>query len=140
MEPGSTTPPNVTIQANYEVQQTTESTINSTTIPIWTTTFPIPRGCPLEYDWCFNTPIITLYQLIIGFFLIVFGYTIANLMSFTIYSKMLGPWPQVIIYIFSNLKTTNVYSHIKGYYDGCSNGCRQFSTSIRSSCSVNVIW
>ena len=35
-----------------------------------------------------------MYQLIIGFFLIVFGYTIANLMSFTIYSKMLGPWPQ----------------------------------------------
>jgi ceroid-lipofuscinosis MFS transporter 7 len=41
-----------------------------------------------------DTPIVTLPQLIIGFFLIVFGYTIANLMSFTIYSKMLGPWPQ----------------------------------------------
>lgn len=43
-----------------------------------------------------DTPIVTLAQLIIGFFFIVAGYTVSNLMSFTIYSKMLGPWPQVI--------------------------------------------
>ena len=58
------------------------------------------RGCPLDYAWCLDVPIVQLYQLIIGYFFVVFGYTIANVMSFTIYSKLLGPWPQVHIQIY----------------------------------------
>jgi ceroid-lipofuscinosis MFS transporter 7 len=74
---------NITIEPHY----------NTTTASIVTS--PAPRGCPLDYNWCYFTPIVKLFQLIIGFFLLVVGYTIANVMSFTIYSKLLGPWPQV---------------------------------------------
>ena len=55
-----------------------------------------PRGCPYDYDWCYNTPIIKFYQFIIGFTLLVCAYSVANVMSFAIYSKLLGPKPQVI--------------------------------------------
>ena len=30
-----------------------------------------PTGCPLVYDWCFYTPIIKIYQYIIGVILLV---------------------------------------------------------------------
>ena len=53
MVPGHTTTMNAPIQADYEIYQTTENPMN-TTIPIWSTTPPIPRGCPLDYDWCYG--------------------------------------------------------------------------------------
>jgi len=61
MVPGHTTTINATVQADYEIYQTTENPMNtttvpiwSTTVPIWSTTVPIPRGCPLDYDWCYG--------------------------------------------------------------------------------------
>ena len=54
MVPGHTTTINATIQADYEINQTTDNPINTTTVPIWSTTVPIPRGCPLDYDWCYG--------------------------------------------------------------------------------------
>jgi ceroid-lipofuscinosis MFS transporter 7 len=52
------------------------------------------RGCPLNYDWCLYTPIIKLFQFLLGFAFFVSGYSIVNVMSFAIYSKLLGPKPQ----------------------------------------------
>jgi hypothetical protein len=54
MVPGHTTTINATVQADYEINQTTENPMNTTTVPIWSTTVPIPRGCPLDYDWCYG--------------------------------------------------------------------------------------
>ena len=75
---------------------------NSTTSPHYknttraqTSTEEPPRGCPLDYAWCLDTPIIQLYQFLIGLVLLVSGYSMANVMSFAIYSKLLGPKPQV---------------------------------------------
>ena len=82
-------------------------TVNTTTVT--SDTDPPPRGCPLEYDWCFYTPIVQLYQFLIGFALLVCGYSIANVMSFAIYSKLLGPRPQVssIFWLFSEQLKAN---------------------------------
>lgn len=75
---------------------------NTTSAPFFNTTSnpsPItdqpPRGCPLDYDWCYYTPIVELFQFLLGFAILVCGYSIANVMSFAIYSKLLGPKPQV---------------------------------------------
>ncbi|CAF0817949.1 unnamed protein product [Brachionus calyciflorus] len=72
---------------------TTPSSFNSTTSTS-VTTGQAPAGCPLEYDWCFNTPIVRFFQFLLGFAFLVTGYSIANVMSFAIYSKLLGPKPQ----------------------------------------------
>lgn len=66
----------------------------NTTISFQTSSEEPPRGCPLNYEWCFYTPIVQLFQFLIGFALLVIGYSIANVMSFAIYSKLLGPKPQ----------------------------------------------
>ena len=55
-----------------------------------------PTGCPFNYEWCYNTPIIQIYQFIIGFTVLSCAYSVSNVMSFAIFSKLLGPRPQVI--------------------------------------------
>ena len=83
-----------------EKNTTTLEPFNTTMHSTTTTTFDPRttddprRGCPLDYEWCLYTPIIKLYQFLIGFVLLVSGYSVANVMSFAIYSKLLGPKPQ----------------------------------------------
>jgi ceroid-lipofuscinosis MFS transporter 7 len=64
-----------------------------------TSTNEAPRGCPLDYDWCYYTPIVRFFQFILGFIFLVCGYSMTNVMSFAIYSKLLGPKPQVFILV-----------------------------------------
>ncbi len=71
---------------------TTPQPSNTTSLP--STTEDPPTGCPLSYAWCYDTPIVQLYQFLAGFALLVSGYSITNVMSFTIYSKLIGPKPQ----------------------------------------------
>jgi ceroid-lipofuscinosis MFS transporter 7 len=80
------------IQAIDPHKSTTHAPSNGT-MPRSTTEDP-PTGCPLDFKWCYDTPIVQLYQYLIGFALLVIGYSIANVMSFAIYSKLLGPKPQ----------------------------------------------
>lgn len=96
--------------------------MNITTTTDYITDEP-PRGCPLDYDWCFYTPIVKLYQFLIGFALLVSGYSIANVMSFAIYSKLLGPKPQGTMMGFltsigslSRAIGPIVVSYLYGYY------------------------
>lgn len=52
-------------------------------------------GCPYYYDWCMYTPVIYLWQFLLGTFFVAVGYPTCSVMSYAIYSKILGPKPQV---------------------------------------------
>ncbi len=69
---------------------------NSTSAPIRsTTTAGPPRGCPLsEYRWCDYVPIVQLWQFILASVVITIGFTICNVICYSIYSKKLGDRPQ----------------------------------------------
>ncbi|KAK3100140.1 hypothetical protein FSP39_015244 [Pinctada imbricata] len=53
-----------------------------------------PTGCPDSYAWCAFTPVVRLWQFLLGTFLICVGYPTCNVMSYTLFSKILGPKPQ----------------------------------------------
>lgn len=53
-------------------------------------------GCPYYYDWCEYTPVVFLWQFLLGTFFVAVGYPTCNVMSYTIYSKILGPKHQGI--------------------------------------------
>ena len=84
------------IEPGHRNSTTTAHPKNTTSLQ--TSTEEPPRGCPLDYEWCLDTPIIQLYQFLIGLVLLVSGYSMANVMSFAIYSKLLGPKPQVLFF------------------------------------------
>ncbi|RNA24089.1 Major facilitator superfamily domain-containing 8 [Brachionus plicatilis] len=87
--------PSVQIPTIQPGQKNTTSLVPmNTTTSFRTSSEEPPRGCPLDYDWCFYTPIVQFFQFLIGFALLITGYSIANVMSFAIYSKLLGPKPQ----------------------------------------------
>ena len=52
-------------------------------------------GCPYYYDWCMSTPVVFLWQFLLGTFFVAVGYPTCNVMSYSIFSKILGPKPQV---------------------------------------------
>jgi len=55
-------------------------------------------GCPVyEQPWCGYTPVMTIAQFFLGYFLTSIGYPIGITVIQTLFSKILGPRPQVII-------------------------------------------
>ena len=83
---------NLFIAIGPDLRNSTTLLMNLTT-QVTTTENP-PAGCPFKYKWCYDTPIIQLYQFLIGFALLVSGYSVTNVMSFAIYSKLIGLKPQ----------------------------------------------
>jgi len=74
---GSTARPNMT---NY----------TTATIPTSTDS----NGCPLDYDWCQYIPKVQLWQYILASVIITTGFTICNVICYSIVSKKLGHRPQ----------------------------------------------
>ena len=62
------------------------------------TTTPAPdsgdKGCPLDYDWCYNVPRVQLAQYILASIVITAGFTVGNVICYSIFSKKLGDRPQ----------------------------------------------
>ena len=73
----------------------TSRAMNWTTSTIPATTSPSdPRGCPLLYDWCYYVPRVKLGQYIMASVIITSGFTVGNVICYSIYSKKLGERPQ----------------------------------------------
>lgn len=51
-------------------RNTTTSMTSTTTSTLFTSTEESPRGCPLDYDWCLYTPIVKMWQFLLGFTLL----------------------------------------------------------------------
>lgn len=69
--------------------------MNSTSPTISTTTADPAKGCPLnQYEWCYYVPVVKLWQFILASVVIVIGFTICNVICYSIYSKKLGERPQ----------------------------------------------
>lgn len=105
-------------------KNTTMSHSNTTITPfVSSSTNEVPRGCPLNYEWCLYTPIIEIYQFVFAFILLASAYSVSNVMSFTIYSKLLGPKPQGLMMglltscgSLSRAVGPVVVSYLYGYY------------------------
>ena len=67
--------------------------LSSSTVPPETSTSD-PIGCPLLYDWCYYVPRVKLGQYIMASVIITSGFTIGNVICYSIYSKKLGERPQ----------------------------------------------
>jgi MFS transporter, ceroid-lipofuscinosis neuronal protein 7 len=53
-------------------------------------------GCPVDdQPWCAFTPVMTIVQFLLGYFLTSIGYPIGITVIQTLFSKILGPRPQV---------------------------------------------
>ena len=68
------------------------------TMPTNTSTTTAPdsgdKGCPLDYAWCYTVPRVQLAQYIIASIVITIGFTIGNVICYSIFSKKLGDRPQ----------------------------------------------
>jgi MFS transporter, ceroid-lipofuscinosis neuronal protein 7 len=51
-------------------------------------------GCPLDYSWCYNIPRVQLWQFILASIVISIGFSICNVICYSIFSKKLGDRPQ----------------------------------------------
>lgn len=51
-------------------------------------------GCPIAQEWCLTTPVMTMTQFLLGYFMTCVGYPIGVTLIQTIFSKILGPRPQ----------------------------------------------
>lgn len=52
------------------------------------------KGCPLDYHWCYTVPRVQLWQYILASIIITIGFTICNVICYSIFSKKLGDRPQ----------------------------------------------
>ena len=59
-----------------------------------TTVDPDDKGCPLDYQWCYYTPRVQLWQYIMASVIITIGFSICNVICYSIFSKKLGDRPQ----------------------------------------------
>lgn len=96
MSPGSNTSTTtsrtiVSTMATGSVSTMSTGSSNSTTTPHPLT----PEGCPWNYDWCYNTPVIYLAQYLCASSFVSAGYPLCQVFSYIIFSKLLGPAPQV---------------------------------------------
>ncbi|CAF0779339.1 unnamed protein product [Adineta ricciae] len=74
---------------------TTEAPSNSSTpLSPTTTVDPEEKGCPLDYQWCYYTPRVQLWQYIMASVIITIGFSICNVICYSIFSKKLGDRPQ----------------------------------------------
>lgn len=65
--------------------------------PSSSTTTAVPagdKGCPLDYHWCYTVPRVQLTQYIIASVVITTGFTVGNVICYSIFSKKLGDRPQ----------------------------------------------
>lgn len=54
-------------------------------------------GCPMEYEWCHNTPKMHISQLILGMLCLSVGYPLVMVLTTSMYSKIIGPRPQGLL-------------------------------------------
>ncbi|CAF1544679.1 unnamed protein product [Rotaria magnacalcarata] len=52
------------------------------------------KGCPLDYHWCYTVPRVQLWQYILASIVITIGFSICNVICYSIFSKKLGDRPQ----------------------------------------------
>ncbi|CAF0755542.1 unnamed protein product [Rotaria sordida] len=52
------------------------------------------KGCPLDYHWCYTVPRVQLWQYITASIVITIGFSICNVICYSIFSKKLGDRPQ----------------------------------------------
>jgi len=77
-------------------------TIPSTTVPHTTMSSSLAtttdnsdeKGCPLNYAWCYTVPRVQLWQYILASVVITIGFSICNVICYSIFSKKLGDRPQ----------------------------------------------
>jgi ceroid-lipofuscinosis MFS transporter 7 len=79
----------------------TPTTVTATT-PLSSTSPTLPtttgdagdKGCPLDYQWCYFVPRVQLWQYILASIIITIGFSICNVICYSIFSKKLGDRPQ----------------------------------------------
>ncbi|UJR26170.1 hypothetical protein I4U23_007514 [Adineta vaga] len=71
---------------------------NTSAPPLRTTTTTVAdsddKGCPLDYQWCYYIPRVQLWQYIAASIIITTGFSICNVICYSIFSKKLGDRPQ----------------------------------------------
>lgn len=81
----------------YLALPTGSSTGPTSATPLHNTTTAVPdgdKGCPLDYHWCYTVPRVQLAQYIIASVVITIGFTVGNVICYSIFSKKLGDRPQ----------------------------------------------
>ncbi|CAF3327467.1 unnamed protein product [Rotaria sp. Silwood1] len=76
---------------------TVTATPSSTTLSsslLTTTADSDEKGCPLDYQWCYTVPRVQLWQYITASVVITIGFSISNVICYSIFSKKLGDRPQ----------------------------------------------
>jgi ceroid-lipofuscinosis MFS transporter 7 len=69
--------------------------LNTTSSALLTTTADAgDKGCPLDYHWCYYVPRVQLWQYIMASVIITVGFSICNVICYSIFSKKLGDRPQ----------------------------------------------
>jgi ceroid-lipofuscinosis MFS transporter 7 len=75
--------------------ETTTRSNSTTSTPFQTTTAEPGKGCPLnDYQWCYYVPRVQLWQYILASVIITIGFSICNVICYSIFSKKLGHRPQ----------------------------------------------
>lgn len=72
----------------------TSSSANFSSTLLTTTASDDDKGCPRNYHWCYVVPRVQLWQYILGSIIITTGFSIANVICYSIFSKKLGDRPQ----------------------------------------------
>jgi ceroid-lipofuscinosis MFS transporter 7 len=73
---------------------TVTSTRTTTSLLSTTTAEAGDKGCPLNYQWCYTVPRVQLWQYITASIVITTGFSITNVICYSIFSKKLGDRPQ----------------------------------------------
>ncbi len=68
--------------------------MSSTSSSLSTTTAEGGIGCPFDYAWCYTVPRVQLWQYILASVVITIGFSICNVICYSIFSKKLGNRPQ----------------------------------------------
>ncbi|CAF4242553.1 unnamed protein product [Rotaria sp. Silwood2] len=72
----------------------TSPTTTSSSSLLTTTADTDEKGCPLDYHWCYTVPRVQLWQYITASVVITIGFSICNVICYSIFSKKLGNRPQ----------------------------------------------
>ncbi|CAF1210482.1 unnamed protein product [Adineta steineri] len=87
--------PSVQIASFTPTTVTSSAPITTMTSSLQTTTADAgDKGCPLDYQWCYYIPRVQLWQYILASVIITIGFSISNVICYSIFSKKLGDRPQ----------------------------------------------
>jgi ceroid-lipofuscinosis MFS transporter 7 len=70
------------------------TTVLSSSVPTSTSGDSDGQGCPFQYNWCYSIPRVQLWQYILASVVITTGFSICNVICYSIFSKKLGDRPQ----------------------------------------------